>query len=377
VVDDPLGHLADLEVLVRAEPAAEVLKDGTPLVELAAPWLAAVGAAVGPLLSAAGLTPDTPTREILEDADLVDRLVGAARDAVRSGGFSTGPELLAGRDRSVTWAVGSAPRALALMRGPDGPVCPEVPGFPDAGPCSPRESSGGALAGCLDDHKFEDARERLESLRHVDRLAGRVEGREYTDALIDSIAEGAAHRGAIYECGGGLPGTYASYDRGDERVHLGHDFFHLGFTGDLAALLTGPADFRAGILLHEHVHRVDHQVFRVPLGLGNMAPGRCPKSEHRAALLQMRYWGLGGCLEAAGGRIYARSQGACDPDLSGRQQLLAAIDDLLRCTTVASTLLLGLSVAGAALLGAAGFAAALVPILGANAALLLTTVLLG
>jgi hypothetical protein len=84
VVDDPLGHLADLEVRVHRETLAELLVDGSSLAEFAAPWLATVGAAVGPLLSAAGLTPDTPTREVLEDADLVELLVGAARDAIRS-----------------------------------------------------------------------------------------------------------------------------------------------------------------------------------------------------------------------------------------------------------------------------------------------------
>jgi hypothetical protein len=339
----------------------EALLDGASLDAFVEPWLDQVEVAISPILTRAGLSLDARIDLVLSDPDLSAALVDAALVATRS---APRPPMVEGR---ASRAAGDELPEVGmdwLKRTRDGTPCyPDIPPYEHYHPkCDlPDPQDGGPATpwDCLGDPDILAALARLESFRHFTRLPSSFQGLDYASALRTSIGDGVLDRSVVYSCARYFPGSFAAYDRkGDKHIHLPRKLATLSPLGDLLSLLNGGRDFRAGILLHEHVHRVDDQVFgrsgrKLLSGLT-----RCPATEYRAGFLQGKYYGANDCTADLIGRTYARST-ECMPVLSFSQQAIAAFEDLFRCTTSTVTLLAVLAAISAAMLSPIAFATAL------------------
>jgi hypothetical protein len=356
-----------------------VLLDGTPLTDFAAPWITAVTVATAPILARAGLDANATLDEIIADPALCEELVNAATAAVQAGsGFAPYQPLYEGLDIELP-EFDRSMRMMPLGRTRDGEPCyPRVPGFPDLHPRCPPPPDPAEVEpwDCLGDPDISAALTRLESFRHFGRLPALYQGLDYVTALRDSINEGAAARSAVYSCENIFPGAFAAYGRGDKLVHLQKPLATLSPLSDLLSLLNGPRDFRAGIVLHEHVHRVDNITFdrdnQKPFGTLTS----CPGTEYRAAYLQGKYYGANDCTADMIGRVYARSVPACEPRPSSTQQALSAFQDLFRCTTSQLTLIQVLGALGAAIVDPINFVIALTAVVPSNIMVLFAWVVL-
>ncbi len=355
-------------------------REAQPLLDALAPYLAVVGDAVAPLLAARGLSPaDATVENLLEIEGLADEVLDAAVEAVAGvDAFGSSPRdpgtfeasnatgLLppgwpdqpsydfAGhaplQGRPAPERVRSPVEALpsgwendergpvGLMFDEDGDPCyPDAPPFEDYWPKCPEPEVQASDAGevpCLEDMRFIRAEERLRSQRNFSRVPNSFRGFDYRSHLEDSVSEPIE---GLYRCGNNTEHLLASwFGPPSETIRVHEDLLDLEFEWDLVSLLTGPVDFRAAVLLHEHVHRIeDPRVGTVSAPpersyrpAGSAGQDDCPLSgtEYNAAYIQALYLGAGEPTARMVADIYGRRQ--CH-QLSRGAQLLAAAGDII------------------------------------------------
>lgn len=363
---------------VAGPPAVDVASSypagAQRILEVLAPYLASVTEAVLPLLAAQGLSTEASVDELLAIDGLVESVVGAAKDAVTrvnaiglepAAGFSDaeiatdlplgwGPsapparvpaldvmDLPAARQPSGLpdgWSlhIESPPRYLASdLEG--NPCYPDIPAFEDYWPKCPLPEPPTADVPdgpCLEDERYLRALERLEALDHFYRVPTSFRGYNYHDKLADSVRDNQD----LYRCGSDPDPTLmaAWYGPSHEGIVIYDRFLDLSFRWDLISLIAGPVNFRAAILLHEHVHRLeDPQVGTVSAPadrdhhpVGSQGQDDCPGSgtEYDGAYIQTLYLGAGEIIAQMVGNIYARKQ--CG-QIGRSAQLFAAAGDII------------------------------------------------
>lgn len=137
------------------------------------------------------------------------------------------------------------------------------------------------------------------------------------------------------------------------------------------SLLFGATDFRAGVILHEMVHRFDFVQEVHPVHM-NFDGSICSRTEFRAAFMQAKFYGGTDCDARAMGRIDSRSGlgTGCDPDVLIRsQKQLSAVDDITRCVDLWPFILDAVILAATFTLAGAALFASLVSLLGAPLAM--------
>jgi hypothetical protein len=357
--------IADWELPYHAPPPAQ------RLLELLAPHLATVAAAVRPLLAARGLSLAEATVENLLASDgLAETVLSAAVEAGSSGLFPSGS--ISARERPgrlpTGWielemepsglALAAPPEARRLVTSPLGwevhreggprhlaydehgePCYPDTPQFDEFWPkCPQPETEAPASdAPCTEDARFLRAEQRLQSLRNFERLPSSFRGFDYQVELKRSVSRPPDE---LYRCGEhpSSPNTLASWvgPPGPGVVRLYERFLDLELEWDVLSVITGPIDFRAAVLLHEHVHRIEDPetgTVSAPADrdyepLGSAGQQDCPFSgtEYDAAYLQALYLGSSEALARVVADIYGRAQCA---RLSRAARLLAAAGDLI------------------------------------------------
>lgn len=177
----------------------------------------------------------------------------------------------------------------------------------------------------------------MRELRNFDRIPNSFRGFDYRDALEQSVERPSDD---LYRCGStpSSASTMASWfgPPGPAVIRLYDRFLDLDFGWDLLSAITGPVDFRAAILLHEHVHRIeDPQQGTVSAPpdrdyhpAGSASQDDCPLSgtEYDAAYLQTLYLGGSEATARMAADIYGRKQCA---QLSTSARLLAAAGDII------------------------------------------------
>ena len=327
-------------------PGARVLLDAL------APYLAPVTEALAPLLSARGLSPAHATlEEVLAIEGFADELLEAASAAMARADFfefvpvsretlveSTfvAPEV--GLPDGWDLHVERGPRHLKLDENGD-PCYPDVPAFEEYWPKCPVPDPPEAPVDvpCDEDSRFLHADARLRTLRNFERLPEDFRGYNYREKLEESVAVSAD---VLYRCSEhpSSPSTMASWygPPGPGVIRLYERFLDLETEWDLLGVLTGPVNFRAGILLHEHVHRIeDPQTGTVSAPpdrdyhpAGSSGQDACPWSgtEYDAAYLQALYLGASEPIARLVADLYGRKQ--CD-QISCSAKLLAAAGDIV------------------------------------------------
>jgi hypothetical protein len=370
----PLAYEAELEEeLWVYPPGAQALLD------LLAPYLPPVTEAVRPLLEAHGLSGQEATLEgLLAVEGLAEAVLDAARAAVaridavglepfnyrgyeapvgalpmgwaleRTDGDEAIASLTASeppdagllRPLPAGWDVPPAEGPRHLAYGEDGEPCyPDVPAFEEFWPKCPQSEMDAPLSAtlCTDDARFVRAEQRLQSLRHFERVPSSFRGFDYRVELKRSVSLPTEE---VYRCGERPSSLYtlASWvgPPGPGVVRLYERFFDLELEWDVLSVLSGPVDFRAAVLLHEHVHRIeDPQQGAVSAPpersyqpAGSVGQQDCPWSgtEYDAAYVQALYLGSGEALARVVANIYGRAQ--CT-QLSRTTQVLAAANDLI------------------------------------------------
>jgi hypothetical protein len=354
--------IADWE-LPGAPPPAQRLLD------LLAPHLATVAAAVRPLLAARGLSlAEATVEQLLVSDGLAESVLGAAVEAVGrvdlvglhpAGSISArapSGSLPAGWLEQESDASGSValplPKAQRLSGSPSGwevrpssgprhlaydengePCYPDTPAFEEFWPKCPQPDAEAPSSNtpCTEDVRFLRAEQRLQGLRNFERLPNNFRDFDYRVELKRSVSLPPEE---LYRCGEhpGSPQTLASWvgPPGPGVVRLYERFLDLELGWDVLSVITGPIDFRAAVLLHEHVHRIeDPETGAVSAPPDrDYGPGACPWSgtEYDAAYLQALYLGSGEALARVVADIYGRAQ--CE-QLSRSARLLAAAGDLV------------------------------------------------
>jgi hypothetical protein len=343
------------------------------------PYLASVTEALASLLQARGLSLASVTlaellaieglsEEVLEAASAavahVDgvglRPFASQRDEVRSddlpAGWSTAPSLhdsafrvLKPEEARSAWPLAADPEGwgLHIARGPvhlmydeDGEPCyPDTPAFEEYWPkCPvPEPPLEADPVPCREDPRFLRADGRLREHRSFERLPSSFRGYDYREKLEQSVVLPVEE---LYRCGENPSSvhTMASWfgPPGPGVIRLYERFLDLETEWDLLGVVTGPVDFRAAILLHEHVHRIeDPQMGAVSAPpersyypAGSVGQDDCPGSgtEYDAAYLQALYLGAGDGIARVVADIYGRRQ--CG-QIGRSAQMLAAAGDLV------------------------------------------------
>lgn len=285
---------------------------------------------------------------------------------------------------------------------PNGDPCypPNVPGFegyepkcevpPEPacdGPCR-NEGSGD----CLDDPIFSRADERLRSGRNFSRIPTRFRGDEaegpydYREKLEESVS---LDKRSLYRCRLERDTSQlAKWAYNDKIITLYRHFYDLQPFNFVESLIEGPISFRAGALLHEHVHRIEDP------GVGTVQPPentlyepigsvgeRCTFSgtEYNGAYIQAKYYGGTSGVPKLVAELYALT--TCE-ELSRVAKWLAAADEIiavlglgwLKAFTLTTTLAALGSFAFSKTEWLLGFLSGLVP---HNVAVFLVLILLG
>jgi hypothetical protein len=352
------------------EPAG---RDPAPLEALVAQWRTSVGAAIAPILARYNLSDTTPTAQVTPNAALCDELLAAARRVMTGAPAVFEPET----------ALAPPPRAvgpelsLGLARNPrtGEVVYPDIPPF-DAPPVE-----HGPDFGCLDRGQSPRTVAALDSLENDRKADARIAALPHMDGMdysrlrvwIDEAAIGRRHR---YSCKRGkhTPDFLAQYRKDQDLIHLYPRLESLEPLTDLGiSLLFGATDFRAGVILHEIVHRFDHIQEVEPVHM-NFDGAICSRTEFRAAYMQAKYYGGTDCDARAMGNIYSRSGVGtpCEGVLLTRsQEQLGAVDDITRCVDLWPFILDAVILAAMLALGGAALFAALLSLFGAPLAMLL------
>jgi hypothetical protein len=184
--------------------------------------------------------------------------------------------------------------------------------------------------------RFVRAEARLRDLANFGRVPSSFRGFDYRERLEQSVVEPFD---TLYRCANpSTPGTMASWHGppGPATIRIHEAFLDLDVAWDIVSVLTGPVDFRAAILLHEHVHRIeDPQMGTVSSPsdrdyqpVGSRGQDDCPLSgtEYDAAYIQALFLGGGEATARMVADIYGRKQ--CG-QLSRSAQLLAAAGDII------------------------------------------------
>jgi hypothetical protein len=350
--------IADWELPGAPPPAHRLL-------ELLAPHLATVAAAVRPLFAARGLSlAEATVEDLLTSEGLAETVLSAAVEASSFGLFPSGS--ISARDRPGRIPAGwiepeVEPAGLALAAPPEAgrpiaspagwelhresgprhlaydehgePCYPDTPAFEEFWPKCPQpdtETPAGD-APCTEDARFLRAEQRLQSLRNFERLPSSFRGFDYRVELKRSVSLPTED---LYRCGEhpGSPHTLASWvgPPGPGVIRLYERFLDLELEWDALSVITGPIDFRAAVLLHEHVHRIEDPELGTVSAPDDRdyGPGACPWSgtESDAAYHQALYLGSSEALARVIADIYGRAQ--CE-QLSRSARLLAAAGDLI------------------------------------------------
>lgn len=249
---------------------------------LRAAWLPVVRAAIEPVLARRGWTPEVPVAAFQDDEELVKELLGAAwvalfppEPGLESGRFDLGVDLF-----SHAGEVESEPE-------------PEVD-FP---------MQAGQRPLCLEDPAFVGADQRLMSLANIMRLPVIFNGESgYIPELMRSFFE------ARYKCAGVDETDFAAYFNKYDVIAIGK-MVDFAFTDQaLDVVLNGRGDpdaLWAGVLLHEHVHRIENEVFFNNTERFALMGYNCASTERNAAYLQGLYYGESTCAAQAFGLFYA------------------------------------------------------------------------
>jgi hypothetical protein len=240
----------------------------------------------------------------------------------------------------------SSPRHLAYDAQGE-PCYPDTPAFEAFWPKCPVPETDAAFSDvpCTDDARFVRAEQRLQTLRHFERLPSSFRGFDYRLELKRSVSLPVE---ALYRCGErpSSPHALASWigPPGPGVIRLYERFLDLELEWDLLSELTGAVDFRAAVLLHEHVHRiedpqqgtVDAPAERSYQPVGSAGQDDCLWSgtEYDAAYLQTLYLGGSEAVARMVGDIYGRAQCGL---LGPAAQLLAAAGDLIEALALGWT----------------------------------------
>jgi hypothetical protein len=362
-----------------------------PLLELVAPHLGPLAVALEPLFTARGLSSASASiDDVLAIDGFIDELVDLAVEIIGPLGFvgyegdayqsesKMSPDVVVddiAESSPPGWEIASSPssppveggvpgwkqpteRVFNLGRTLEGEPCyPDAPGWEEYFPKC-KDPPLTYTVDCLLFSQFVKAEERLSSLRHFKRIPS-LWGRDYRGKLEESVDVSD-----VYVCGGSLSSsstlssTFAQYipasttstttgtttgttttattgsSTASEQILIGDAFFNFKTWVDiLGGGAFGPRDLRAGILLHEHVHRVDDLDYGVLFATSSISGTSCLTTEYNGAYIQAKYWAASDCVSNIAGRAYARN--FCTPLLTGRQIASATFGDLDGCFSTA------------------------------------------
>lgn len=373
----------------RSLTSTELLTTGgspaDDLLALVAPYLVPTTLAVEPVLAAHGLTGAASVADVIAIEGLLDALVAIGFDVRASvdapappggGGRVDVPDDLeaiaqdaapwagwtsidtGGRDPAsdapfgVAEAEGVTPALSGFTLGGE-PCVPDLPAFESYYPkCTdldvdypdpPREPP----VDCTLDPVFIEARDHLASMAHFQHLPDEWWGRPYKAWLAQSVTDDLML--PLYQCAAltspssTLKSIFAQCCTGDPlwTIRIGQGLIDLTPRVDLGGIALGPRDLRAGIVLHEHVHRVDY-LNNVPDLYFLFADPRhpCSITEYNAAYLQALYYGATECQAGAFALAYAVNfccpggQTSCATSYSEFEILGIALEALLACVQV-------------------------------------------